>query len=53
VGRIWTSHWLYWAAPISGMVIGMHLYELLRTSRPPADEGVGAPAMGTEGPLDL
>ncbi|HEY2026915.1 MAG TPA: aquaporin [Gemmatimonadaceae bacterium] len=53
VGGIWTSHWLYWAAPISGMVIGMHLYELLRTSRPPADEGVGAPAMGTEGPLDL
>ncbi len=30
VGGIWTSHWLYWAAPIIGMVGAMHLYELVR-----------------------
>ena len=51
VGRIWTTHWLYWLAPIFGMVIGMHLYEALRASRP--DAGAGAPAIGTEGALDL
>ena len=26
----WTAHWLYWAAPIIGMVLAMRLYELLR-----------------------
>ena len=26
----WTAHWLYWIAPIAGMVGSMRLYELLR-----------------------
>ena len=29
----WTAHWLYWAAPILGMVAAMHAYELLRGAR--------------------
>src|SRR5438270_14002389 len=50
IGGIWTTHWLYWAAPITGMVLAMHAYELLR--------GAGAVALaketpfGVEGPLD-
>jgi aquaporin Z len=29
---IWTAHWLYWVAPIAGMVAAMRLYEVLRDS---------------------
>ena len=47
VGGVWTSHWLYWAAPVLGMVAAMRVYDALR----------GAPAIpsgtlvGTEGTL--
>jgi len=30
IGGDWTAHWLYWIAPILGMVIGMRLYDVLR-----------------------
>lgn len=49
VGGIWTAHWLYWAAPILGMILAMRCYEVLR--------GAGAPSvpsqvpLGVEGPL--
>ena len=26
VGGVWTAHWLYWIAPILGMIVAMHLY---------------------------
>lgn len=48
VGGVWTAHWLYWAAPIGGMVAGMRLYDVLRLARVP---DTGAPT-GTEGPID-
>lgn len=32
IGGIWTAHWLYWAAPILGMIVAMHLYRRLRGS---------------------
>lgn len=50
VGGIWTAHWLYWLAPITGMVAGMWLYDFLR--------GGGAPPTptqrptGVEGPIE-
>jgi glycerol uptake facilitator-like aquaporin len=31
VSGVWTAHWLYWIAPIAGMIVGMQLYERLRT----------------------
>lgn len=31
-GGAWTAHWLYWAAPIVGMALGMRCYESLRRS---------------------
>jgi MIP family channel proteins len=48
VGGVWTAHWLYWAAPIIGMLSAMRLYEVLR--------GTAAPQMpktltGVEGPI--
>ena len=30
VSGYWTAHWLYWIAPILGMVASMRLYEFLR-----------------------
>jgi aquaporin NIP len=49
VGGLWTAHWLYWVAPITGMVTAMHLYELLRgtDARAPMPRA----ATGLEGPL--
>ncbi|HEV2180265.1 MAG TPA: MIP/aquaporin family protein, partial [Gemmatimonadaceae bacterium] len=32
VGGVWSSHWLYWAAPVLGMVIAMRTYDALRAS---------------------
>lgn len=48
VGGIWTAHWLYWVAPIGGMIAGMWLYEALRPTKP--SEPDAAP-LGTEGPI--
>ena len=49
-GEVWTAHWLYWVAPITGMIAGMHLYELLRRANVPAVAPRGV-ATGVEGPL--
>jgi MIP family channel proteins len=31
-GGIWTVHWLYWVAPVLGMVLGMRSYDALRAA---------------------
>ena len=36
VGSIWTAHWLYWLAPIIGMIAGMQLYDVVRRANVPA-----------------
>ena len=49
VGGIWRGHWIYWFAPMLGMIAGMKLYELLRpatTSSPSASD-----RLGIEGPI--
>ena len=46
IGGIWTAHWLYWLAPVSGMMIGMRLYDPLRAS-----DGSRVGPVGTEGPI--
>ena len=33
-GGGWTGHWLYWAAPVLGMVVAARGYELLRETAP-------------------
>ena len=47
-GGVWTAHWLYWVAPIIGMVAGMHLYEALRRTESAVAPGT---PLGTEGPI--
>ena len=49
IGGVWTAHWLYWAAPIFGAVLGMRLYEMLRTASAPALPGGRT---GVEGPVE-
>ena len=50
VGGLWTAHWLYWVAPITGMMLGMRLYEMLRS---PSGSGAPSSSTGTEGTLDV
>jgi MIP family channel proteins len=45
----WTAHWLYWLAPIIGMIAAMHLYNYLRPSA--AIDGAPERALGVEGPI--
>ena len=50
VGGVWTTHWLYWAAPIIGMLVAMRGYEFLRAANLP--QAPAEVALGVEGPLD-
>ena len=48
-GGGWTAHWIYWAAPIAGMIMAMHLYERLRpASVPSVPRDV---LLGVDGPI--
>ena len=47
---IWQSHWLYWIAPIAGMMTAARGYEFLRGAAPPEVDAPGAP-LGVEGPM--
>ena len=48
-GGGWTAHWIYWVAPIAGMIAAMHVYERLRPANVP-DIPRGVP-LGVEGPI--
>jgi MIP family channel proteins len=48
---VWTAHWLYWAAPIAGMLVAARGYELLRGAAVPTTVPLRVP-IGVEGPLD-
>jgi aquaporin Z len=43
---VWTSHWLYWAAPILGMLAAVHLYRAIR-----GQEALPESPLGAEGPI--
>ena len=49
VGGLWVAHWLYWVGPVLGAVIGMRLYEALRTAGAPS---VPVASTGAEGLID-
>jgi MIP family channel proteins len=34
VGGLWRQHWLYWVAPVTGMLAAARAYELLRPTSP-------------------
>ncbi len=43
---VWTAHWLYWLAPVAGMIIGMRSYVALGG---PGNDRTGNAPLGTEG----
>ena len=47
VGGFWQGHWLYWVAPITGMIAAAGLYDYLRHTEPPR---LGEP-LGIQGPI--
>lgn len=47
VGGFWGLHWLYWVAPITGMIAAAWLYDYLRHTEPPR---VGE-SLGVQGPI--
>jgi aquaporin Z len=49
VGGLWRDHWLYWVAPITGMLAAARAYDLLRHTEPPR-VAVSAP-LGVQGPI--
>jgi glycerol uptake facilitator-like aquaporin len=34
-GGFWAAHWVYWLAPITGMIAAAHLYDWLRDATAP------------------
>ncbi|HEX7243579.1 MAG TPA: MIP family channel protein [Longimicrobiaceae bacterium] len=49
-GGIWTAHWLYWVAPVTGMLAAARVYEFLRPAGTAALVPPGVP-LGVEGPI--
>jgi MIP family channel proteins len=50
VGELWEAHWMYWLAPVTGMMAAARAYDFLRLAhapRLPAD----AAALGVQGPI--
>jgi MIP family channel proteins len=48
VGGLWTTHWLYWIAPITGMIAAAWTYGFLRFAGLAAET---AEPLGVEGPI--
>jgi MIP family channel proteins len=49
LGGLWRDHWLYWLAPITGMLAAVRAYDLLRHTHPPA--AAAPPSLGVQGPI--
>ena len=49
-GGGWTGHWIYWLAPIAGMLAAAWVYDFLRPARVPGVVPRGIP-LGSEGPI--
>lgn len=48
-GGIWDAHWIYWVAPITGMLVAVRVYEFLRPAS--ADGAMAGVPLGVEGSL--
>jgi MIP family channel proteins len=50
VGGLWQAHWIYWVAPVTGMLAAARVYEVLRHAKSPAAPADVIP-LGVEGPI--
>jgi glycerol uptake facilitator-like aquaporin len=39
IGGLWRGHWLYWVAPVTGMLAAARTYDFLRPAEPPLPRG--------------
>jgi aquaporin Z len=51
VGSLWRAHWIYWVAPVTGMIAAARVYDVLRGTRAPRAAPSGV-ALGAEGPIE-
>lgn len=49
-GGQWTAHWIYWAAPVTGMIAAARAYDVLRPAHAAASPD-DQPPLGVEGPI--
>ena len=49
-GGIWDAHWIYWVAPVTGMLIAVRVYEFLRPAGSESDSSQSVP-LGVDGPI--
>lgn len=52
VGDLWGAHWIYWLAPLTGMMMAARAYEFLRSVGPPK-VAAEAEVLGVQGPVSL
>ena len=50
IGMEWRAHWVYWAAPITAMIVAARVYDLLRPAGTQRSS-VGDLLVGVEGPV--
>jgi aquaporin NIP len=51
IGGHWGAHWLYWLAPITGMLAAARMYDFLRRAEPPLTPAPERP-LGVQGPIE-
>jgi MIP family channel proteins len=54
IGGFWDAHWVYWLAPVTGMLAAARCYEFLRgaASRTSELSAANIQSIGLEGPID-
>jgi MIP family channel proteins len=50
IGELWRAHWIYWLAPVTGMMAAARVYEFLRVVDPPRTLD-DQPVLGVQGPI--
>ena len=44
IGNLWQAHWVYWLAPITGMMAAARVYQFLRVANAPRTPEPAAPS---------
>lgn len=50
VGNLWRAHWIYWLAPMTGMMAAARVYDFLRQAEAPGATPLTRP-LGVSGPI--
>lgn len=50
VGNLWRAHWIYWLAPVTGMIAAARVYDFLRQAEAPRATSRSG-LLGVQGPI--